>query len=154
MALDLSPLAGSTIAVTGHSGFKGTWLIGWLRHTGASVVGLSLPPDSDPTNVLASSGVEVPGTTVDGDIRDASWVREVFDRHQPDGVVHMAAQSLVRPSYEDPAGTFEINTLGTVNVLEAARRTPSVRFRLRELTTWWHVPPKPRRHGEQVLTGL
>lgn len=122
-----APYRGTRVLVTGHSGFKGTWLSSWLADLGANVSGFSLPPDGDSSNIAAS--IEL-GRRVDetfGDVRDPETVSALFEAVQPELVIHMAAQALVRPSYVDPVGTISTNVMGTVNVLEAARRTPSVR---------------------------
>lgn len=118
---------GKRVLVTGHSGFKGTWLSSWLADLGADVTGFSLPVDLDPTNIAASAGLGLRINETFGDVRDADSVLALFDAVQPEIVIHMAAQALVRPSYLDPVGTISTNVMGAVNVLEAARRTPSVR---------------------------
>jgi CDP-glucose 4,6-dehydratase len=114
------------VLVTGHTGFKGAWLTLWLRQMSAQVIGLA---DGVPTSPslyeLASAGDGV--TEVAADIRDLSAVHEAFLRHQPEVVVHMAAQAFVRRSFREPRETYEVNVMGTVNVLEAARVTPSAR---------------------------
>jgi CDP-glucose 4,6-dehydratase len=115
-----------TVLVTGHTGFKGAWLVLWLRAMGARVIGLA---DGVPTVPSlyelagASDGIE----DVRADVRDHAAVLDVFARHCPEIVIHMAAQSLVRRSFAQPRLTYETNVMGTVNVLEAVRATPSVR---------------------------
>lgn len=123
----LSAYQGKRVLVTGHSGFKGTWLSSWLADLGADVTGFSLPPDLDPANVAVSAGLGTRVGETFGDVRDAESVFALFEAVQPEIVIHMAAQALVRPSYIDPVGTISTNVMGAVNVLEAARRTPSVR---------------------------
>lgn len=117
---------GRRVLLTGHSGFKGTWLSLWLARMGAEVTGLSLPPQSSPNlHVLAEIGDFVQEHWCD--LREASGVLSVVREAEPEIVIHLAAQALVRPSYLDPAGTFATNVQGTVNVLEAARTVKSVR---------------------------
>ncbi len=118
--------AGKSVLVTGHSGFKGGWLAAWLKMLGARVAGISLPPDTQPNLYTAAAIGEHMATTF-GDIRDPAAVAAVFAGCKPSIVIHAAAQALVRRSYRDPAGTYATNVMGTVNVLEAARRTDSVR---------------------------
>lgn len=118
---------GRRVLVTGHSGFKGTWLTSWLVDLGAAVSGFSLPEDQDPSNISRSTGLSRRAAETFGDVRDAAAVFEVFDAARPELVIHMAAQALVRPSYIDPVGTISTNVMGTVNVLEAARRSPDVK---------------------------
>jgi CDP-glucose 4,6-dehydratase len=115
-----------TVLVTGHTGFKGAWLSLWLQAVGARVVGLARGVPSSPSLYeLARVGASV--TEVSADIRDLAAVRGAFTRHEPEVVVHLAAQPLVRRSFADPRATYETNVMGTVNVLEAVRATPSVR---------------------------
>jgi len=114
------------ILVTGHTGFKGGWLSTWLKLLGADVVGLSLGPEDFEAGIFQLAGVADGMASVIGDIRDAEIVDRVFDEHQPEVVFHLAAQALVRPSYEDPVLTYATNIMGTVNVLDAVRRSSSV----------------------------
>lgn len=110
--------------LTGHTGFKGSWLAFWLHQLGARVIGYSLPAPTEPSHwelFNLSIGNQV------GDIRDLTQMRTAFADAQPDIVIHMAAQSLVRYSYQHPIETIETNVLGTANVLECVRQTPSVR---------------------------
>jgi CDP-glucose 4,6-dehydratase len=115
---------GTRVLVTGHSGFKGTWLSTWLSDLGAEITGFSLPPEDDPANIASSADLRVKEEF--GDVRDLERLVSLFDAAQPELVIHMAAQALVRPSYVDPVATISTNVMGTVNVLDAARRTPSV----------------------------
>jgi len=117
---------GTRVLVTGHTGFKGTWLSIWLTELGAQVTGLALAPESEQDHFVLAR-VEDRMESVYGDIRDADLVRDVFQRVQPEVVFHLAAQSLVRDSYVEPAATFSTNLMGTVHVMEAIRATPSVR---------------------------
>jgi CDP-glucose 4,6-dehydratase len=114
------------VFISGHSGFKGAWLASWLIRLRAQILGYSLAPDTMPS-LCAEAGLEQEIEYVRGDIRDASRLSEELSRFAPDIVLHLAAQSLVLRSYREPQLTFESNVLGTVNILEAARRAPSVR---------------------------
>jgi CDP-glucose 4,6-dehydratase len=127
LAARLAPYEGAHVLVTGHTGFKGTWLSAWLISLGAEVTGLSLPAAGDTTNILSATTIPDAMTEVSGDIRDMDAVASCFHDHRPELVIHMAAQSLVRPSYLDPIGTIATNVIGTAHVLEASRRTKSVR---------------------------
>ena len=113
------------VLVTGHTGFKGTWLAAWLNHLGADVVGYSLAPPSQP---CAFDALHLGDRLHDvrGDVRDRPSLYRAMKEFSPEVVFHLAAQSLVRPSLENPSETFETNVMGTVNVLEAARRSDSV----------------------------
>ena len=117
---------GKTVLVTGHTGFKGAWLALWLQLLGARVIGYALPPITNP-NLFQLANLEAGITQIEGDIRDGGKVRDVMQQYQPQIVFHLAAQSLVRSSYDQPVETYTTNVLGTVNVLEAIRMTPSVR---------------------------
>lgn len=112
--------------MTGHTGFKGGWLSLWLQKHGVHLVGYSLKPPTEP-NLCHLAQVESCMTSIFGDIRDLSHITAVFEQHQPEIVIHMAAQSLVRQSYLEPVQTFQTNIMGTVNVLEAVRRCQSVK---------------------------
>ncbi len=120
-------LNGRTVLVTGHTGFKGSWLTLWLHACGAHVVGVSLAPDDHPHCLFTRAKVKQLCTGYQQDIRDYVAVAAIFQKHQPEIVFHLAAQALVRPSYDDPLGTFSANIMGTAHVLEAARNTPSVK---------------------------
>jgi CDP-glucose 4,6-dehydratase len=117
---------GKKVLLTGHTGFKGGWLAIWLQHLGAELVGYSLPPPTTPSLFEVASVAEGM-VSILGDVRDLAQLRDVMARLHPEIVVHMAAQSLVRPSYEDPVTTYATNVVGTVHVLEAVRRTGGVR---------------------------
>jgi len=115
------------VLITGHTGFKGAWLAIWLKELGAHVSGYALEPPSEP-NLFAISALQ--GRIKHhhhGDVRDYAALESVFRQYQPEIVFHLAAQPLVRLSYEDPKQTFDTNVGGTVNLLEAVRHTPSVR---------------------------
>ena len=112
------------VLITGHTGFKGSWLALWLSELGAKVTGYALAPETDPSH-FALLGIKI--NHIEGDIRDRKKLQDVFKAYQPEIVFHLAAQPLVRRSYRDPALTFDTNIMGTVNLLEACRVTSSVR---------------------------
>jgi CDP-glucose 4,6-dehydratase len=114
------------VFLTGHTGFKGSWLSLWLRNLSAEVIGYSLAPNTQP-NLFELAGIRQGMESISGDVCDLEHMRRVVREHQPEVVFHLAAQSLVRPSYDDPVGTFATNVLGTVHILEAVRDVPSVR---------------------------
>jgi CDP-glucose 4,6-dehydratase len=116
---------GRTVLVTGHTGFKGSWLALWLSQLGARVVGVALDPPTRPSHFEAC-GAASDLTDLRLDLRDFQALRDAMHEHRPQIVFHLAAQSLVGAGYADPRGTFEVNVMGTVNVLEAARLCPSV----------------------------
>lgn len=112
---------GKTVLLTGHTGFKGSWLAEWLLTLGANVVGFSHKVDDCPTH-FDSIGLADRLTHIVGDVRDADAVNDVVAAHQPDYVLHLAAQALVRYSYDNPVETMATNVMGTVHVLDALRR--------------------------------
>lgn len=114
------------VFVTGHTGFKGTWLCTILIMAGADVTGFSLPPDKE-ESLFTLSGIESQMTSVLGDIRDYGKLKSAFDQTQPEVVIHMAAQPLVREGYRDPVGTYAVNVMGTVHLLECMRQSDGVR---------------------------
>lgn len=117
---------GKKVLVTGHTGFKGSWLSIWLRELGAEVIGFSLEPATEKDNfVLADLSNKI--IDVRGDIRDAKSVNAVLDKYQPDIVFHLAAQPIVRLSYEQPVETYQTNVMGTINVMEAFRHCKSAK---------------------------
>ena len=111
---------GKRVFVTGHTGFKGSWLCKMLLMAGAEVTGYSLQPPTQP-NLFSIAGVEDKMHSVIGDIRDFDALKAAFDAAQPDIVLHLAAQPIVRDSYKDPRYTYETNVMGTVNLLECVR---------------------------------
>ena len=117
---------GRRVLLTGHTGFKGSWLIMWLSRCGADLAGFALPPSSSPS-LYDLAGVGQMVKAVGGDVRDLGTVIHAFQDHRPEVVIHMAAQSLVRTSYELPVDTYATNVMGTVHVLEAARKVGGVR---------------------------
>ena len=115
---------GRRVLLTGHTGFKGSWIALWLHAMGAEVVGYALPPEgAHPLFDLAH--VRATLTSIEGDVRDAEHVADVVRAHEPEIVLHMAAQALVRPSYRHPLETYATNVMGTAHVLEAVRRAPT-----------------------------
>jgi CDP-glucose 4,6-dehydratase len=114
------------VLVTGHTGFKGSWLIAWLNMLNARVVGYALEPPSEPS-LFGVCGSQSGVIDVRGDMRDLPQLTSVFREYQPEIVFHLAAQALVRRSYEEPRLTYETNVMGTVNLLEAVRASASVR---------------------------
>lgn len=117
---------GKRVFLTGHSGFKGGWLALWLQQLGAEVVGYSLDPPSDP-NLFTLARVADGMESIRGDIRDLASLEAAVRKHRPEIVIHMAAQALVRRSYVEPVETYAANVMGTVNLLEAVRRTGNAR---------------------------
>ncbi|MGN6549710.1 MAG: CDP-glucose 4,6-dehydratase [Pararhizobium sp.] len=119
-------LRGRRVFVTGHSGFTGSWLCSWFGEIGATLFGYSLPPETDPalSRVL---GLDESVDAVTDDIMNYDVLAGAMARFEPDIVIHLAAQPLVRRSYREPLRTFAVNALGTANVLEAARQTPGVK---------------------------
>ncbi|WP_273346478.1 CDP-glucose 4,6-dehydratase [Alteromonas australica] len=114
------------VLVTGHTGFKGSWLCLWLQELGANVTGISLRPTCQP-NLFEAAAVDENMRSLYIDIRNVDALKKAFSETQPEIIIHMAAQSLVRKSYHDPVETYSTNVMGTVNVLEAVRYSPSVR---------------------------
>ena len=118
--------AGKNVLVTGHTGFKGSWFCLWLQSLGAEVTGYALEPATEP-NLFALARVGDGMAAITGDVRDLEHLRRVVATHRPEIVIHMAAQAIVSEGYEDPVGTYASNVMGTVNVLEAVRKTDTVR---------------------------
>lgn len=115
------------VFITGHTGFKGGWLALWLHSLGARVYGYSLPPPTDPSLFVVAGIADILAANTVADVRDLDALEAAMRAARPDVVFHLAAQSLVRPSYSDPVGTYTTNVIGTVNVLEAVRRTGCIR---------------------------
>ena len=111
---------GKKVLITGHTGFKGSWLALWLTIKGAAVTGYSLPPPTKPS-FFEVGGIASGLTSVTGDIRDLNGLNDCVRRSKPEIIIHMAAQSLVRDSYFNPVDTYSTNVMGTVNILETAR---------------------------------
>ena len=118
--------SGKKILVTGHTGFKGTWLTRILVNAGANVIGYSRRSEKNP-NFFELSGVRNSIHHVKGDVRDLEHLKAVFDEYQPEIVFHLAAQPIVRDSYREPVNTYETNVMGTVNIMECVRLHPCVK---------------------------
>lgn len=124
--LDLSFYRNKRVMVTGHTGFKGTWLCRMLVNAGAVVTGYSLAPSGEP-NLFSLAGIERRISHVIGDIRDFEHLKGVFEQAKPEIVLHLAAQPIVRDSYREPHYTYETNVMGTVNVMECVRQNSCVK---------------------------
>ena len=118
---------GKRVLVTGHTGFKGSWLSIWLHQLGAEVIGVAKDPFSERDNFVLSNIGEKIKADIRADIRDARRLKEIFAEYQPEIVFHLAAQPLVRLSYDIPVETYETNVMGTIHVMEAIRCTESVK---------------------------
>lgn len=123
---DLSFYEGKKVLITGHTGFKGSWMCRILIKAGAKVVGYSLEPPTNP-NLFSIADIEDKMHSVIGDIRDLDKLKIVFEKEQPEIVFHLAAQPIVRDSYKNPVYTYETNVMGTVNICECVRTTGSVK---------------------------
>ncbi|MDO4343724.1 MAG: CDP-glucose 4,6-dehydratase [Eubacteriales bacterium] len=123
---DLAFYNGKRVLVTGHTGFKGSWLCKMLANTGAEVTGYSLEAPTEPS-LFHIAEIEKDVNSVIGDIRDLKHLQEVFEEAQPEIVLHLAAQPIVRDSYKDPVYTYEANVMGTVNILECVRKCECVK---------------------------
>lgn len=117
---------GKKVLVTGHTGFKGSWISIWLKNLGADVIGFSLEAPTEPS-IFNICQLDKKITSIIGDVRDEKKLKNVFEMYKPEIVFHLAAQPLVRLSYNNPKETYEINVMGTVNVLEVAKNTASVK---------------------------
>ena len=117
---------GKRVFLTGHTGFKGGWLSLWLQSLGADVTGYALTPQTIP-NLFEAAEVAQGMTSLIGDIRDPTTLQKALQTAQPEIVIHMAAQPLVRQSYADPVETYTTNVMGTVHVLESVRHSPGVK---------------------------
>lgn len=124
--MDLDFYKGKKVMLTGHTGFKGSWMSVVLVNAGAEVIGYSSCSKTE-TRLFDICGIQEQIIHIKGDVRDLNHLKEVFDIYQPEIVIHMAAQPIVRTSYKDPVGTYETNVMGTVNVLECVRRNPCVK---------------------------
>jgi len=119
--------SGKKILITGHTGFKGAWLSLWLHSMNAKVIGYSLKPPTKPSLFEVARVDEIMTESCIGDVRDFQHLADIFERFQPEIVFHMAAQPLVRYSYENPIETYATNVMGTVNLLEAVRNNGNVK---------------------------
>ncbi|HWP50340.1 MAG TPA: CDP-glucose 4,6-dehydratase [Clostridia bacterium] len=124
--LDRNFYKGKRVLVTGHTGFKGAWMCRVLVDAGAELTGYALPAPTEP-NLFSLAGVEGKMHSVIGDVRDLAHLTQIFDETQPEIVLHLAAQPIVRASYDQPVYTYETNVMGTVNVLECVRTHPCVK---------------------------
>lgn len=118
---------GKRVLITGHTGFKGSWLAIWLHELGAEVIGVALDPQTEKDNyVLSGIGSKIKAD-LRVDIRDGEIMKRIFNEYQPEIVFHLAAQPLVRLSYDEPVETWQTNVMGTINVMEAFRQCPSAK---------------------------
>ncbi|MGG1553522.1 CDP-glucose 4,6-dehydratase [Paenibacillus ferrarius] len=124
--MDLNFFKGKKVFITGHTGFKGAWLCKMLLNMDAIVTGYSLEPPTEP-NLFSICGVSDKMTSVVGDVRDLHKLKHVFEMAQPEIVIHLAAQPIVRDSYKEPVYTYETNVMGTVNILECVRLNDCVK---------------------------
>lgn len=124
--IDMSFYKGKKVLITGHTGFKGAWMCKMLTMAGADVTGYALKPPTDPS-LFALIHLADQMHSVEGDVRDLAHMKQVFAQVQPEIVLHLAAQPIVRLSYQEPVYTYETNVMGTVHVLECVRTTDSVR---------------------------
>ena len=124
LAVNLPFWRGRRVLLTGHTGFKGSWLALWLHALGAEVVGYALPPEGEHA-LFELARVADTLTSLEGDVRDAEQLARVVRDHEPEVVMHLAAQALVRPSYRQPLETYATNVMGTAHVLDAVRRAPT-----------------------------
>ncbi len=124
--LDMSFYKDKKVFITGHTGFKGSWLCKMLTNAGADVTGYSMDPPTTPS-LFETANIAQDVHSVIGDIRDYASLKAAFDQAQPEIVFHLAAQPIVRDSYQNPAYTYETNVMGTVNILECVRHNPCVR---------------------------
>jgi CDP-glucose 4,6-dehydratase len=126
MVMDPVFWKGKKVLITGHTGFKGSWLSVWLQNLGGNLVGYSLPPPTTPS-LFTVACVEDGMTSIIGDVRNFEQFQSVIADHRPEIIFHMAAQSLVRHSYDNPVETYATNVMGTVNLLEAVRQVGGVK---------------------------
>lgn len=151
--LDLSFYKNKRVLITGHTGFKGTWLSKILINAGAIVCGYSLEAPTNP-NLFSLSKIESQMKSVIGDIRYYDKLKKIFDEFKPEIVMHLAAQPIVRDSYKDPKYTYETNVIGTVNVLECVRLTDSVKSFLNVTTDKVYlnddIPNHPFKEDEML----
>lgn len=123
---ELSYYKGKKVFITGHTGFKGSWLCKILTNAGAEVTGFSLTPPTNPS-LYEIAGIEKDIHSIIGDIRNLEHLKKAFNEAQPEIVFHLAAQPIVRDSYKDPVYTYETNVIGTVNICECVRQSKTVK---------------------------
>jgi CDP-glucose 4,6-dehydratase len=144
---------GRRVLITGHTGFKGSWLSLWLQSMDTTLIGYSTPPPTSPS-LFELARVEDGMGHMEGDVRDLERLEAVLSEQRPEIVIHMAAQSLVRRSYRDPVETYETNLMGTVNVLEAVRRVGGVRVVINVTTDKvYENPERPQGFSEDEPKG-
>jgi CDP-glucose 4,6-dehydratase len=124
--MDANFWRGRRVFLTGHTGFKGSWLSLWLQSLGTELTGFALAPPTNPS-LFEEAHIATGMTSIVGDVRDLAALQAALHEAQPEIVIHMAAQPLVRYSYHNPVETYAVNVMGTVHLLEAVRHTPSVR---------------------------
>ncbi len=117
---------GKNVLITGHTGFKGSWLSIWLHELGANVIGYALAP-LHKNDIYNLSDMDKKVTSINGDVRSVSHLKEVFNKYKPEIVFHLAAQPIVLQSYDQPYYTYEVNVMGTMNVLERIKETPETK---------------------------
>ncbi|MDI9504346.1 MAG: CDP-glucose 4,6-dehydratase [Bacillota bacterium] len=151
--MDLSFYKDKVVLITGHTGFKGSWLSKILIMAGAKVVGYSLEPPTNP-NLFSYLTLGKQMISIIGDVRDLKKLNEVFDKHQPEIVLHLAAQPIVRTSYEEPVYTYDVNVMGTVNICECVRRHSCVKSFLNVTTDKVYenddIPDHPFKEEEKL----
>lgn len=151
--MDLSFYKDKVVLITGHTGFKGSWLSKILIMAGAKVVGYSLEPPTNP-NLFSYLILGKQMISIIGDVRDLKKLNEVFDKHQPEIVLHLAAQPIVRTSYEEPVYTYDVNVMGTVNICECVRRHSCVKSFLNVTTDKVYenddIPDHPFKEEEKL----
>lgn len=151
--MDLSFYKNKVVLITGHTGFKGSWLSKILIMAGAKVVGYSLEPPTNP-NLFSHLTLGKQMISIIGDVRDLKKLNEVFDKHQPEIVLHLAAQPIVRTSYEKPVYTYDVNVMGTVNICECVRRHSCVKSFLNVTTDKVYenddIPDHPFKEEEKL----
>lgn len=147
MVIDSNFWKNRKVFLTGHTGFKGSWLSLWLKRLGAEVTGYAIESPTEPAIFHVAAVGQTLARNIYGDIRDLARLTNSIQEIEPEIVIHMAAQSLVRNSYSDPVGTYSTNVMGTVNMLEAVRNAPSVKAVL-NITT-----DKCYENNERVLMG-
>ena len=126
MILDTSFFKGKKILITGHTGFKGSWMCKLLINAGAEVIGYALNPPTSPS-LFELCDIANKMKSIIGDVRDLEHLKKVFEENEPEIVIHMAAQPLVRESYANPVYTYDVNVMGTVNILECVRCSKSIK---------------------------
>lgn len=150
---DFDMYKGKTVLVTGDTGFKGSWLSIWLNRLGAKVIGYSLGPPTEPS-MFEATNLSSKHIHVIGDVRNEKHLLSIFEKHQPAIVFHLAAQPIVRRSYKEPRLTYETNVMGTVNLLEAVRKTECTKVAM-VITSdkCYHNKESPRGYKESDPMG-